>query len=499
MNTKILKYYFIAAAIVVAAACNMHGGDVELMPLEPINLTTVSDTINVNIGEKLIYKGIIVKSSLETTCEWAYGPVPKDNTIDDHVFSKKTVISDKLTIDYAFPKVGTYLLRLRLDNGESVVYKYFTLNVNAGYDEGVLVLHNDETGNGALSFIKLLTQEEQNQGAKEFYEDIFYAEGRTLRKGTDMYISDNIVKKISYAGLIISTADEDGTLYHFEPKTMEVYAVNKLSEYGTHCIEFGGEYATASGGFANYLMTADRRIFRYDMQLGYLQEMVEFKGKGKFLRNLPILTRASNNKASTISPFMFSKDTICVRISASAGVTSYTMPGFNVINMSAKRTASDNAVHAIFRNISDPSSYSIMSTRATSSAGKTWKKVSSFKQEDLKMNSESKFVSTTESSDVYYTFNNAIYRWGLSSAPATVPAINLPAGEEIKSVATNFLGKKSITSGEDLLYVATYNPSRTSEKKGSLYVYRFSDNSLVKSYEGMFNEPVRVLYKYRIN
>lgn len=498
MNTKILKYYLIAAAVAVAASCNMHGGDVELISLEPINLVTVSDTINVTIGEKLVYNGVTVKSSLETTCEWAYGPIPKDKTIEDHIFSKKTVISDKLTIDYIFPKVGTYLLRLRLDNGESIVYKYFTLNVNAGYDEGVLVLHNDAAGNGALSFIKLLTQEEQNQGAKEFYEDIFYVEGKTLKKGTDMYMSDNIVKKISYAGLIISTADEDGSLYHFEPKTMEVYAVNKLSEYGTHCIEFGGEYATSSGGFANYLMTADRRIFRYDMQLGYLQEMVEFKGHGKFLRNIPTLSRTSDNKASTISPFMFSEDTVCVRISASAGVTSYNLPGFKVVNMSAKRTASDNAVHAVFRSVSDPSSYNIMSTRAASSAGKTWKKVSSFKQEGLKMDSDSKFVSTTASSDVYYTFNNAIYRWGLSSPPASAPAISLPQGEIIRSVATNFLGKSAL-SGENLLYVATYNPSRASEKKGSLYVYQFSDNSLVKAYEGVFNDPVRVLYKYRIN
>ena len=140
-----------------------------------------------------------------------------------------------------------------------------------------------------------------------------------------------------------------------------------------------------------------------------------------------------------------------------------------------------------------------MSTKAASSAGKTWKKVSSFKQEGLKMDSDSKFVSTTASSDVYYTFNNAIYRWGLSSPPASLPAINLPKGEIIRSVATNFLGKKSNSSGEDLLYVATYNPSRASEKKGSLYVYQFSDNSLVKAYEGVFNDPVRVLYKYRIN
>lgn len=499
MNTRKFKYLFIVLLTAFAASCRLAVEDVELMPLEPIKATSVSDTINVNIGEKLVYRGLNVESALDLSYEWAYGSVPKDKTINDHVFATKTVISNTSTIDYAFPKVGTYLLRLRLDNGESILYKYFTLNVNAGYDEGVLVLHNDASGNGALSFIKLLTQEEQDKGAQEVYEDIFFAEGKTLKKGVDMYMSDNVVKNIPYAGLLVATADEDGTLYHFEPKTMEVYAVNKLAEYGASVLEFGGEYATASGGFANYIMTDDRRIFRYDMQLGYLQEMVEFEGMGKFLRNIGILTRTNNNKPSTISPFMFSDETICVRISASAGVVSYSIPDYKVVNMSAKRTASDNAVFALFRSVSNPSSYKIMSTRATTSAGKTWKPVSTFTADALKMDSDSKIISTTASNDVYYTFDNAIYRWGLSSAPSSAPAIRLPDGEIIRSIATNFMGKKAVSTGEDLLYVATYNPSRASDKKGSLYVYRFSDNSLVKSYEGLFNEPAKVLYKYRIN
>ncbi len=77
--------------------------------------------------------------------------------------------------------------------------------------------------------------------------------------------------------------------------------------------------------------------------------------------------------------------------------------------------------------------------------------------------------------------------------------ITLPAGEQIRDIATNFLGKDKGDNGEDLLYVATYNPSRAGEKKGSLYVYRFSDDSLVKSYEGVFWDPVSVIYKYRVN
>ena len=115
------------------------------------------------------------------------------------------------------------------------------------------------------------------------------------------------------------------------------------------------------------------------------------------------------------------------------------------------------------------------------------------------MDRNSKFVETLNANDVYYTYDNAIYRWTLTGRPSTSPSIKLPAGEQIKDIATNFKGKEKGTEGEDMLYVATYNPSRAGERKGSLYIYRFSDETLVKSYEGMFNEPVSVIYKYRIN
>jgi len=141
--------------------------DKKLNALEPIEVSVMSDTINVNIGEKLVYTGLKVNSTKNVKYEWVYGPLATGTVVADHLFQSKTVISDKPTIDYSFPKIGTYILRLRLDNDESVVYKYFTLNVNSGYDEGILILNNDDSGLGALTFIKTLTVEEQLKGEKE--------------------------------------------------------------------------------------------------------------------------------------------------------------------------------------------------------------------------------------------------------------------------------------------------------------------------------------------
>ena len=108
-------------------------------------------------------------------------------------------------------------------------------------------------------------------------------------------------------------------------------------------------------------------------------------------------------------------------------------------------------------------------------------------------------VNSKNSQDVYYTFDNAVYRWGLTTAPASSPVIRLPEGEEICDMTTNYTYNPDDTESETLLYIATYNPSRASEKKGSVYVYDIATQTLQKSYEGICDRPVRLMYKYRIS
>ena len=102
---------------------------------------------------------------------------------------------------------------------------------------------------------------------------------------------------------------------------------------------------------------------------------------------------------------------------------------------------------------------------------------------------------------IYYSYDNAIYRWTPTTLPPTSPKITLPKGEQIMSMCTNFMGSFQGAEGtfETLLYVATWNPDRAGENKGSVYIYQFSDDSLVKKYEGICAKPVKIMYKYRIS
>ena len=116
--------------------------------LSPITITTKSDTINVQQGVMFSYSGLSVESAGDISYEWVYGAPANGTKISDHKFSSYEVISKDAEINYTFPKIGTFLMRLKVDNGESILYHFFTLNVNAsfaagcaGADAGSLYLH----------------------------------------------------------------------------------------------------------------------------------------------------------------------------------------------------------------------------------------------------------------------------------------------------------------------------------------------------------------------
>lgn len=495
-----MKHSILFLALAAAAtATSCFGIDDENYPvLSPITLSVKSDTINVPQGVKFEYSGLSVESAGEVTYEWTYGAPLNGTQIADHKFASSEVISHSADINYTFPKIGSYILRLRVDNGESILYHFFTLNVNSSFDEGILVLNNAEDGKGQLSFIKTLTSEEQEAGEQEFYEDIFGESFKdySLKNGTSMRISYNVQKKLSSYDLLIGTNDGDGTIYQIEPKTFEMMKATPMQ--GTYCKEFGGDYAYTSS-FINYFIGADGHVYSYDYQIGYVNDLSDIFPQN-MERCIALVNRSSTTSATTDNFCAFGESTFCNKAGTSSYV--YETEGYRIINMATVRTGTNSkGTYILTQSESAPTEYKILNTSATSSVAKATsvKDLTTFTADNVCMDRNSKFVETLSANDVYYTYDNAVYRWTLTGKPATTPSIRLPEGEQIRDIATNFKGKEKGTEGEDLLYIVSYNPGRAGEKKGSLYIYRFSDETLVKAYEGMFFDPASVVYKYRMN
>lgn len=491
-----MKQIIYRMAILGMAFCTTACFDAEdenFRTLEPISFNEVSATIDVSLGEELVYDKLQVESELPVTYEWAYGK-PKASSKDEYAMESIEVISDKADIRHTFNRVGTYLLRLKVDNGESIVYKYFTLNVNSGLDEGILILSNDAEGNGALTFIKKRTEDEIAANEQEIYPDIFASinPDNPLKKGTAMYISDYTSKEIQYTSVLVATADENGTIYKLNPKTLELYAVNRLGEtYGASCVEFAGEAASSAAYYV--LMRGDNgHTYRYDLFADITGERPDATAAGLVTHATTLVYRTSATAKPSRKPLLYNATTLFQP--GSGKVTSRSLAGYDIVNLCS--ASLKNLTYVLFRSQTDPKSYCIKSTTGTLAA---FKDVTTFTADAVNMDENSIMVNSKNSSDVYYSYDNKIYRWSLTSAPPATSKLPLPDGEIIRSMATNFMGTFGDDTQETLLYVATYNPERKGEKKGSLYIFRFSDDTLVKQYEGICDDPVQVMYKYRIS
>ena len=106
------------------------------------------------------------------------------------------------------------------------------------------------------------------------------------------------------------------------------------------------------------------------------------------------------------------------------------------------------------------------------------------------MDRNSMAVGTKKYNCIYYTYNNAIYRWDPGKHISTDPFINLPDNMEITTIAMDIEG--------GLLYVGVYEPNGTEKLKGSLYIYNADSGELVEIYNNVADKPIRVLYKERV-
>ncbi len=487
------KIFLLLLAGLAAAGCYKID-ETAYKQLSPITFGEVSPVINVSLGQPLVYDKLTVESEKPLSWQWAFGKKKTTSGAGEWDMDSMEIISTDPKINYVFTKLGTYILRLRVDNGEDIAYKFFTLNVNSGLDEGLLILTGADDGSSALTFIKKRTDEEVAGNSQEVWDDLFTRMNpdETLRSGTSLFLSAFTSGGISYNHLLLSTADADGTIYDIEPKTMTVITKTLMQkDFGTWCCDFAGRQTAATGAYT-FLRAGDGRVFRHDLFTAFLTERTDVElTAGKVGRSKSIMYSATSGSTYCKSAF-YTEDVLCQP--DNSGTTNiYPVPaGWKIVNLCMSRLANRNYV--LMQSSSDATSYKVISTN--SSLGSV-ADVLEFTAPSLCMDANSIFCTSLGSNDAYYSFQDKIWRWGFTAAPATTPTITLPAGEQICDLATNFTN--SLAEGsETLLFVATYNPSR-SGKKGSIYVYDIATDTLQKSYEGVCDKPVKLLWKYRIS
>ena len=121
--------------------------------LSEITISAPHDTLTAYFGEEFVVSHLSVEQSgeeLPLAYEWSYGTL---NTDEDGMASYPIkdslhIVSHDPELKYAFRELGTFGLRLRVDNGETIRYKYFVLQVDTEFSEGITILSRDGDGKG---------------------------------------------------------------------------------------------------------------------------------------------------------------------------------------------------------------------------------------------------------------------------------------------------------------------------------------------------------------
>lgn len=418
--------------------------------------------------------------------EWAYGELVIETSGELNMREKKVISNDSI-LSFQFPLLGHYALRLMVDNGDDVKIKVFKLTVSAGYDNGLAVLTVDESNNGNMAFLKTLTDQDIANGVEESVISEFY---------TDLPINNPQAITSPY-NKAICIADGEGKVFVFDQQTMalDMIARPKQLGSGTYITSFSSYYYSPMGErLGAFCITNDKQVYRFDAILGELDQYKTNSRYAEFdMRNLEVDDMVENGYKYTFY-VNYTNNTVHGIYGNYGYFGDFSEKYANIWAVGYPYNDSSSKLYFMLTLKDDPSKYAIVrENKDFKERYSTVLDTLDFPAERT-ITKETKFINSDEYDDyLFYTYNNKIYRWDYKykGMPKVNDALDfdIPAGEEIVKMCFN--GDKDGTK----LFIATYNPYRSSEYKGSLYVYDADTFIRINAFEGVIHKAVDMIYK----
>lgn len=471
--------------------CSCYGLEKEhYRELTPITVSGLDEVIYTKVTETLHLDAIRIESAdgRDVACEWAYGkPSGEFPGMADSIY-----LSDSPTLDHTFNNAGSYVLRLKVDNGESIGFHYYELRVQAGFDEGYLVLCNDDEGKGSMAFVKKRSPQEEAEGAQEIWNDLL----QTINPDYDFLdLRDVYVfSSASESGILVTSGDVHGSIYHIDPTSLEVtYRLKAKEEYGTCTGKILGE-KTSRGHYA-YVIGDDAKAYRYEFAVDLLA-----------VRQTPYPVKYGYQSyfANTIQgsrvPLMFSEEGVVGF--PNSNIRGFAIPeGYEAINAAGTRIGTEE--YYVIARSTTGSPHKIRIIRSNSGISSQSTVIEYDETRPMLIDRNSTMIPTKLNNNIYYDYDNKIYHWAMLSVTPTLPSegdrpdITLPDGEQIMAICANALPSSSATTvDDDRLVIATYNPTAKDRMPGSLYIYNLKTLEKEKEYVGICQKPVAVAYKF---
>jgi len=461
---KYLSKYLVVAFAVLQLSCYKDNTTLDTNTLSEIEIVfneIKSPIINMDKNEVLTIDPVITQPNLEkgATYEWE---------VNYQIFSREK----KLV--YPCTKLGSFLVRLKVTNTDGSTFKSFKLNVNSAYEEGLLVLAEDASGEGTLAFMRKYTDAEVAGGKVEkFVNNCFTLNNPGLKLGKS---PTDIAKRLQQ---VYITSKGEKKVYLINNKTFELEAAvaapdfpdfkplkinvpDNLGRSATILCEQGKIYSLA---VLEYLVSRDVKfptdvIEKTDMGFD-LNDTYNYFWSNTTSRIMQVSAYGSSNSGAEFQgknmvQFFYANAPLAADV------------GFYVISNTA-------ANPSVYTKTVFSKNLGIVKERTVLTGG-----ISST------LNSSSILEVNMTNKKLIYANGDKIYSWFYTGTDSpTTPFINIDAGV-VTAMAQSADGK--------LLYVGVYNAAAAG-LKGSVYVYNMDTGTLITKHIGITDKPVKLFYK----
>lgn len=429
----------------------------------------------------------------ELSYEWKAGFIREYND-GEPVMDSLFLISDSKVVEYSFPRVGEFLVRLRVSNEFGSTFHYMTVEIKAGMERGLMILSSDDAGKGSLTFCSVDREANELLQAKaeDFEQDAWSRinPDYELMDARDMVIMDYGNSK----NFVFVLSESQQAMYKLEQNTLSVWEKIDLSII----IKDIKPVAIVPCWQYMAVMTDAGQVVRSDLDnLGLINETwgTEMKGEKCYrgvykdeMRggnvSIPILADNENEK---LIGYVNPNNNITDSESDFQGrrIVNFTLVGptnnRNLLVVSKPKNNSDKAWVTTYKSITN-----ILDNRLdVFSKGDGYQEREYTLAAPLALDINSEMIYNGNYNVIFYNNGSTIYRWRYTSDFSQATQVALPAGE-ITCMAASPDG--------EYLYVGAYDAAAAG-LKGSVYIYSTKDLQLVNSFVGVTDKPVKLFYK----
>ena len=245
-----------------------------------LTITAAHDTLTTSFGEELVVNHVKIEQSvmrlylliMESELYRFHRVSLTEMPWDSRACLKlgALLVSTDPELKYAFRELGTFALRLKVDNGETTIFKFFILQIDTEFSEGITILSRDDAGKGRLSFMKTLTKEEISGGkVPTFRTNIM----EIANPGMEL---ENVTDMIQQGGRLMVSSGSNGRIYNMDSRSFDIETATSFSGKfpGVNVQQF-----VAISAYSNmHILSENKRAYVYETDVDELLVLDAFDG-----------------------------------------------------------------------------------------------------------------------------------------------------------------------------------------------------------------------------